>query len=45
LPEHWVDPGVHTPAQAPLTHAWLVQVLGLPHVPLEVHVWTALPEH
>lgn len=37
--------GAHTPWQAPLTHAWLVHVTGLPHCPLELHVCTPLLEH
>ena len=42
---HWVAPGVQDPAHAPLTHAWLVQLATLPHVPLALHVCTPLPEH
>jgi hypothetical protein len=33
-----VWPGVHTPVQLPPTHAWLVQVAGLPHWPAALHV-------
>jgi hypothetical protein len=42
---HWVLPGLHVPAHAPLTHAWFVQGVAAPHVPFE-HVWMAeVPEH
>jgi hypothetical protein len=42
LPAHCVAPGVHTPVQAPPTHAWLTQGAAVPHEPVEVHVSTAL---
>jgi hypothetical protein len=42
---HCAAPGVHTPEQAPLTHAWLVHVAGFPHWPLVLHVSTPLFEH
>jgi hypothetical protein len=32
---HCVLPGLQTPAQDPLTHAWLVQGDGVPHIPFE----------
>jgi hypothetical protein len=38
LPEHWVAPGVQTPAQAPFTHAWFVHVTGELHWPLDEQV-------
>jgi hypothetical protein len=42
---HCFVPGVHTPVHAPVTHAWFVQAAGALQVPLELHVWTPLPEH
>jgi hypothetical protein len=36
LPAHWLSPGVHAPAQAPDTHAWVVHGTGLPQLP-ETH--------
>jgi hypothetical protein len=45
LPEHWADPGVHTPVHAPETHAWLVQSIAPPQLPVESQIWTALFEH
>lgn len=45
VPEQLVAPGAQTPVQTPLTHAWLVQATGAPHVPEELHVCTPLPEH
>jgi hypothetical protein len=47
---HSVAPGEHTPWHEALvpftTHAWLVQVTGVPHMPDALHNWTAeLPEH
>lgn len=43
FPEHFVAPGTHMPAQAPLTHAYW-HALGAPHAPVEVQVATALSE-
>lgn len=39
LPLQLSCPGAHTPAHEPLTHVWfvLVQLVALPHEPLEVH--------
>jgi hypothetical protein len=34
VPEHWVDPGSHTPVQTPLMQAWLVQATGTPQLPV-----------
>jgi hypothetical protein len=46
FPWQRVAPGVQTPVQAPLTHAWFVQLLGEPHAPLDEQVWiAAAPEH
>ncbi len=45
LPWHCVEPGVHTPVQAPLEQAWLVHGCGVPQWPDESHVCTPLPEH
>lgn len=42
---HAVCPGAHTPEHTPPTQVWLTHATGLPQVPLEVHVSTALPEH
>lgn len=42
---HCCAPGVHEPVQEPPTHAWLVQVTGLLHVPLALHVSTPSFEH
>jgi hypothetical protein len=36
---------VQEPAHAPDTHAWLLHAVAVPHVPLELHVCTPLPEH
>ena len=44
LPEHCVDPGTHTPVQAPLAHAY-VQADALVHWPVALQVCTPLPEH
>src|ERR1700722_3502730 len=33
LPEQLVAPGLPWPAQAPATHAWSVQAVGVPQVP------------
>jgi hypothetical protein len=44
LPEHWFEPGTHTPVHAPVTHA-KVQAEAAPHCPLPLHVCTPLPEH
>jgi hypothetical protein len=35
-------PGVQVPVQAPLTQAWLVQAIALPHSPFMSQVWTPL---
>jgi hypothetical protein len=45
LPEHWVDPGEHTPVQVPATHAEFAHATGLPQVPVEEQVCVPLPEH
>jgi hypothetical protein len=45
LPEHWTAPGLQTPTQAPVTHAWLLHGTAVPQVPVTLHVWTASPEH
>jgi hypothetical protein len=45
LPEHRVEPGVHTPVHAPPTHADDTQALGLTQVPLVEQVSTLFPEH
>jgi hypothetical protein len=45
LPTHCTTPGLHCPAHAPDTHAWLVQGTAVPQVPVRLHVCTALPEH
>ena len=45
MPEHCFAPGVHTPVQAPLTHADDTQVAEVPHVPLVEQVCTPLFEH
>jgi hypothetical protein len=45
LPEHCVAPGVHTPVQAPETHAALVQAWAVPQLPVVSQVCTASPEH
>jgi hypothetical protein len=37
--------GVQAPAQAPATHAWLVQSTGVPQVPLALQLCAPLPEH
>lgn len=42
---HCLVPGVHTPWQAPPTHAWFEHVTGALQVPLELHVCTPLFEH
>jgi hypothetical protein len=44
LPEHCVDPGVHTPVHAPDTHAELEHACAADHVPVVSHVCTASPE-
>ena len=43
-PEHPVVPGMHTPTQAPDTHAELTHGCMFVQVPVASHVWTALPE-
>lgn len=43
--EHRIAPGVHTPAHAPLTHAWLTHGTGVPQRQVEAQVRTLLPEH
>jgi hypothetical protein len=45
LPEHVVWLGAHTPVHTPLTQVWLLQAVGVLHVPLDVQVSTPLPEH
>jgi hypothetical protein len=42
---HCFVPGVHTPAQTPLTHAWLVHAAPSCHDPLASHVCTTGPLH
>lgn len=44
MPEHCVEFGVHTPVQAPDTHAEAVQAAPAPHCPALVHVCTSLLE-
>jgi hypothetical protein len=44
-PLHWTAPGVHEPTQAPDTHAWPVQGVGVLHCPLALQVSTPLFEH
>jgi hypothetical protein len=38
LPEHCTAPGVHTPVQDPLTHAWLVHAPAFCQVPVALQV-------
>jgi len=45
LPEHCVVPGVHTPVQAPETHAEETHAVPVPHWPAAVQVSRSLPEH
>ena len=45
FPEHFEDPGVQTPAQAPDTHAWLLHGIPGLHDPVTSQVCTASPEH
>jgi hypothetical protein len=46
LPEHWVAPGVHDPAQAPETHAEFAHATGLPQPPVAaLQVSTPFPLH
>jgi hypothetical protein len=45
LPLQRVEPGVHEPEHAPLTHAWLLQATDVPQAPLDEQVCTPLPEH
>ena len=42
LPVHWVAPGVHTPVQLPLLHAYW-QAAGALQFPLASQVCTLLP--
>src|SRR5271167_1470262 len=44
LPEHCVEPGTHTPVQAPVAHA-NEHGEGVPNCPLALQVSTPLPEH
>ncbi len=43
-PLHCVWPGAQLPEHAPLTQVEFEHVAGLPQVPLELHVWTPLPD-
>jgi hypothetical protein len=45
LGEQVVEPGLHTPWQAPETHALFMHGMGVPQWPLASHPWTELPEH
>lgn len=45
LLEHCFAPGVHTPVQAPPTHAWLLQAAPSCQVPVGSQVCTTSPLH
>jgi hypothetical protein len=44
-PEHCVFPGVQTPVQLPLTHAWFEQAVVFCHVPVPSQVCGCWPLH
>jgi len=45
LPEHWVDPGTHTPVHAPFTQADETHGVLLPQAPPDEQVSTLFPVH